>query len=150
MPRGIQKALPTKFPPTMRAGSVSVKVKVPPRRKQPPLVKHAAGVWEAASTGTRGEHLPPTRMFIRNEDVASMLRLGIPPGPLAKGKAVIMSSDLQRAASTARLCGPDQEGARTYFRDPVHELDKMVQALKSRTFLVDQQQFYWILQGDPQ
>ena len=34
------KAPPTTFPPKMRAGDGTVQVKVPPQRKQPPLVEH--------------------------------------------------------------------------------------------------------------
>ena len=48
MPKGIRKPPPTKFPLTMRVGDVSVQVKAPPQRKQPPL---AEGVWESASSG---------------------------------------------------------------------------------------------------
>ena len=44
MSKDIRQAPPTKFPPTMRVGDVSVQVKVPPQRKRPPLV-HACGVW---------------------------------------------------------------------------------------------------------
>ena len=36
MSRGTRKALPTKFPPTMRTGDEVMQVKVPPQRKQPP------------------------------------------------------------------------------------------------------------------
>ena len=49
VPTDIGKAPPTKFPPTVRDGEVQVPIKVPTQRKQPPLVKHDAGVWEAAS-----------------------------------------------------------------------------------------------------
>ena len=52
MRNGIRKAPPTKFAPTMMVGDVSVQVKEQPERKQSPLVKHAAGVWESASSGT--------------------------------------------------------------------------------------------------
>ena len=61
MPKGIWKA-PTKFPPTMRERDVSVPVKAPKQRKQPPLVQHVAGVWESASSGSGAwRPTPPTR-----------------------------------------------------------------------------------------
>ena len=43
IPKGVRKAPHTNFPPTMRAGEVRVRVKVPSHRKQPPSIKH--GVW---------------------------------------------------------------------------------------------------------
>ena len=89
MPKGVRRAWPTKFPPTLRVGDVPVHVKVPPQRQQPPLVEHAAAVWEAASTCSDAwRTTPPTWMWIRNEDEASMMRLRNFPG--------------QRAASTSK------------------------------------------------
>ena len=83
------RTVPTKFPPTtMRVGDVPVQIKGPPQRKQPQLVKHDAGVWEAASTvSDAGRATPPTRMLIRNEDAAHMTMLRIPLGRLAKAES---------------------------------------------------------------
>ena len=63
-----------------------VQVKEPPQRKQHPLVKHVAGVWEVASSSS------PTRILIRNEDAASMIRLRIHPDLPAKRKQVILAN----------------------------------------------------------
>ena len=77
--KSIRKAPPTKFPSTLRVVDVSVQVKVPPQRKQPPLVKHAEGVWDSPSPGCDAWTVnPPTRMLIRNEDAASLIRLTQP------------------------------------------------------------------------
>ena len=85
MPKGIRKALPTKFPPTNEGRRGGGTVTVPPLRMRPLLVKHVAGVWENRHHMdlTRVEDPPPTRMLIRHEDAASMVS---PPGPLARGK----------------------------------------------------------------
>ena len=82
----------------MRMGDVPVQVMVPPQRTQPPLVKHAAVVWEVASSGSDACRANlPTRMLIRSDDVASMTRLRIPPGRQANGKAVMLSSMIRCA-----------------------------------------------------
>ena len=66
MPKGIWKALPTKFPSAMGVGDVSPQVKVPSPSKQPPLFKHAVGEWKSASSGSVAWRVtPPTRKFIR-------------------------------------------------------------------------------------
>ena len=45
MPKASEKEPPTKFPPTARVREVAAQIKVPPPKKQPPLVKHVAEVW---------------------------------------------------------------------------------------------------------
>ena len=102
-----------KVPAHDGGGDMSVQVKVPPERKLPPLVKHAAGVWEAASSGSDAwRATPPTRMLIRKGDAASMIGLRILPNPATSGKQVSFSKyDPQRTAITAGVFGHDQEGA---------------------------------------
>ena len=147
--KGIRKAPPTKYPPAIRAGDEQVLVKAPPR---PLTVKHSPGVRESASSGSDAwRTTPPTRMFIRKEDVASMIRLRVPSGPPAKGKEVRLSSMISSAPPAQRDDVEMTEEEREvileilYMNWGVTELDKMTQALPSRGLLVD-----WILQGDPQ
>ena len=94
LPKGIRKAPPTKLPLAMRVGEVQVPVKVPPQRKQPPLVKHAAGVWDAASGSDSWRAAPLSQMLFKNEDASSMTRLRILPLPSS-----------QRECSSSGRCG---------------------------------------------
>ena len=95
IPNGIRSAA-DEVPANERVGDMSVKV--PPEKKQPPLVKHAAGMWEPASSGSDAwSTTPTTRMLSRNEEAASQTRLRSPLGLPARGKALILSSMIASA-----------------------------------------------------
>ena len=51
------------------------------KRKQPPTVKHAARVCEAASGADSRRAAPRARMLIRHDYASSVIRLRILPGP---------------------------------------------------------------------
>ena len=82
IPEGVQTAPPTTFPQTMRVGEVQVPVEVPPPRKQPLLIEHAAEVWEAASSSGA---VPLSQILIREEHAANMIRQGTPLALQPKG-----------------------------------------------------------------
>ena len=76
----------------MRVGDVSVQVKVPPQRKRPSLVKHAAGVQEAASGSDSRRLVLLSRILIRNEDATSLIRLSH-----AQGNAVVLADTVRES-----------------------------------------------------
>ena len=81
----------TKNNPEICRQRSSVQVKVPPQRKQPPLIEASGSdAWRAT---------PPTRMFIRNEEAASVIRQRIPPFSRTSESHYVGQSDSQCAAS---------------------------------------------------
>ena len=102
VPKGIWKAPQ----PTMRMVFVSVQVKVKP----PPVVKHAEGVWEAASLGSNAwRATSPTRTLIRNSDAANLILLRVPSGRRPNGKEVTLSSMISNAPPSQPDCGKDKK-----------------------------------------
>ena len=148
MPRGIRKAPPTKFPPTMSGVKVS--------HTNRPWSKHAARVWEAASGSDSRRATPPSRMLIRSEDAASMVRLRILPDSPAKGKTYIVASMVPSASSAP----PEYLDTAKRGRKAIHEIlfmnwrvmgiDKMIQALQRNMSVWIKCKFLRMMQGDPQ
>ena len=119
IPKGIRKAPPTKLPPTMRVRDMSVQVKVPPQRKQSSLVKHAAGEWEAASSGSDAES-NSADSHVDQKGSRGMTRLRSLPGPPAKGQTNdVVQYDPQCTFSSARLFGHDK--AEGHLGDLIHQ-----------------------------
>ena len=97
MPRGIRKAPPTKFPPAMRVGHVSVQGKAATQRLQSLLVKHAEELWNRHHLDLMRRVTPPTRMLIRSTDAASLVIFITPLGPPAKGNESMLSGMIPSA-----------------------------------------------------
>ena len=88
MPKGVRKAPPTKFPPTMRVGDESAQFKVPPQRKAA-----TDGQICSRSMGSDAWRATPTsRVLIREEDAAIITRLRVPSRPPAQGNEVRLAS----------------------------------------------------------
>ena len=143
MPKGIRKAPPGKFSPTIRKGDVSMQVKVPPQRKQPPFVKHAPATL-------------PTRMLIRNEDAASMIRLRTPQSPPAQAQEKRIDSMIPSAPPAQpedvelnKVREAIFEIMGMHWMESV-EVTNMIPKLKGRGIQVDKVLLCWVVQEDPQ
>ena len=109
-PNGFGTAPPTKFPPTMRVGEAQVSVEVPPQRQQSPLVKHAAGGWEAADVDQEGRGCKHEKMKYTC-------------GPSSRWEQVILASMVPSAPpAPARLFGHGKANAKCDLRDLSPEL----------------------------
>ena len=123
MPRGNQKAPPTKFPPSMRVGEVQVLVKVPPQKKATTLGQACCrgvggGVWlKIVESHTAFSDVDQERRRCKHDKIKNFSWAS------STGKNSDLGTyGLQCVASTTRLFGHDKKGAEGYLRGFVHEL----------------------------
>ena len=72
--KGIRKAPPTKYTPTVDCGKSASTSEGTAAKKTASTVKRAAGVWDAASGSDSWRAAPSSRMLISNEDATSMIK----------------------------------------------------------------------------
>ena len=93
VPNAVWKVSPTKFPPTMRVGSVSAQVDASPQRQQPPMAMHAAGELASASSASdKWRATPPTQKHVdlkrRRGELGKALNSTWPPDQRESGCVV--------------------------------------------------------------
>ena len=100
IPKGVRKAPPTKFPPTMRvcgSASTSEGTTAEENNRFRSSMLQECGRRRLISNSWR--LVPPSRMLIRSEDAASIIRLRFSTSPPAKGKAVVLANMVPSAPS---------------------------------------------------